>query len=145
MPDLVVAYCRSATLGGFLIRNADRWGHWSHCGLLTPDETVIEARAFHGVVEVPRSEFAQRYYSGALSYATIECPDPAAALSWARAQVGKGYDYGAVLGNLVRESWQDDSRWTCSELIEGALAQGGRARFRDAGWRISPNLSAMVR
>lgn len=145
MAALVVAYCRSPSIGGFLIRNADRWGRWSHCALLTPHDTVIEARAFHGAVETNGTEFFERYKRGALIYATVECPDPAAAVTWAREQVGKPYDYGAILGNLVRESWQEDNAWTCSELVEGALAVARRPRFRDAGWHISPNQSYMVR
>lgn len=145
MAALVVAYCRSPSIGGFLIRNADRWGRWSHCGLLTPEATVIEARAFHGVVETPRSEFVRRYVRGAMEFVAVDVVDPAAAYAWAREQVGKGYDYGAILGNVLRESWQDDSRWECSELVEMAIAKAGRERFRDAPWRISPNLSFMVR
>ena len=43
-------YCRSLSVGGALIRAASWWEQWSHCGLLTPDGTVINARAFHGVL-----------------------------------------------------------------------------------------------
>lgn len=145
MSTLTLVYARSLTLGGLLIRNADRWGRWSHCGIVTEEGTVIEALARHGVVETPSDDFVERYKHGAWAYRLVECPEPARAISWARTQLGKGYDFGAIFGNLLRESWQEDDRWMCSELVEAALVQGGRRRFEDAPWRISPNLSFMVR
>lgn len=141
--SLVVAYARSHTLGGVLIRHADRFGRWSHCGVVTDPATVIEARAFKGVVETPLREFVRRY--PAVEFRNIACPAPAVGLVWLRRQLGRGYDYGALLGlALRRQSWADDDRWHCSELVEAALAQAGRRRFIDSPAVISPNLSYMV-
>lgn len=140
--SLTVIYSRFRTLGSPLIRHADRFGRWSHCGILTPDFSVIEARAFHGVVETPVSVFNRRASHQELRQ--VECPNPDAAIDFAREQIGKGYDYGAVLGLLLRESWEDDSRWHCAELVEAALVAGGRRRFLSEAWRISPNMSFIV-
>lgn len=140
---LVIVYGRSATLGGLLIRHADRFGRWSHCGVVTPENTVIEALAFRGVVETPAAEAYARYTR--IEFANIDCPDPGAGVRWARSQVGRGYDYAALVGlALRRKSWAEDGRWHCSELVERALAEAGRRRFRDSPAIISPNLSFMV-
>lgn len=140
---LVVVYARSHTLGGLLIRHADRFGRWSHCGIVTERNTVIEALAFKGVVETPAADFFSRY--PVVEFRNVACPDPAVGELWARNQVGKGYDYAALLGLALRRgSWADDGRWHCSELVEAALVQAGKRRFIDAPAVISPNLSYMV-
>jgi hypothetical protein len=96
-----------------LIRMADRWGQWSHCGLISERETVLEALAFKGVVETRTEDFFERVSHYEIVYFAV--PSAAAGLRWAREQLGKGYDYGALFGNLFREPWQDDSRHDCAE------------------------------
>lgn len=143
MTSLAVVYARSHTIGGLLIRHADRFGRWSHCGIVTPDNTVIEALALRGVVETPAAQFYARY--PALEFRNIACADPLRGVQWARDQLGKGYDYTALLGLALRRgSWADEDRWHCSELVEAALAQAGKRRFIDSPAVISPNLSFMV-
>jgi hypothetical protein len=137
-----IIYARSHSLGGILIRNHEAFGRWSHCGLMTPDNTVLESRAFHGVTETPHREFVGRYPFSCI--VSIDCPRPELAIGWFRDQLGKGYDYLAILGLLARRSWQEDDRWHCCEAVEMALTVGGHQRFRDSPWRISPNASYMV-
>lgn len=142
-PKLVLVYSRGWSIGSPLIRHADRWGAWSHCGLLDADgQHVLESRAFAGVVRTPWPEFLAR--TTHLEQVDVACPNPAAGLAWAHSQVGKGYDYLAIFGNLVRESWQKAGRWHCAEYVEQALVQAGRQRFRRETWRISPNNSWSV-
>lgn len=147
MPVLTAVYARSHTVGGVLLRNADLVGHrWSHCGIVTPEGTVVESRAFKGVVETAWDDFVARYPgTGQRSFKDVQCVDPAAGVAWARVQIGKGYDYPAIFGlALGRESWQEDDRWHCSELLETALVFAGKRRFLDNAAVISPNLSYMV-
>lgn len=147
MPVLTAVYARSHTLGGLLIRNADLTSRrWSHCGICTLNDTVIESVAFKGVIETPWEDFAKRY-SGVSqrTFKEVQCKDPELGLRWARHQVGKGYDYFALLGlSLRRSSWQQDDRWHCSEFVESAFAVAGARRFLDHPSVISPNLSYMV-
>lgn len=142
---ITVVYARSHSLGGLLIRHADRLARWSHCGvLLRSAATVVEARAMHGVVATPYEDFACRYGQGRVERVSVQCPDPLAGEHWALQQLGSGYDYLAVLGGAMRQSWQEPGRWMCSELVEMALHQAGAKRFRDGPSRISPNVSYMV-
>lgn len=142
MSHLTVLFSRSYRLGSPIIRLADRWGQWSHCGLLMPDDTLVEARAFHGVVRGPVDEFIDR--ASEWSARDIEVPDPEAAYAWAEQQIGKGYDYGAVIANLLREDGQSPERYDCAELVEAAVVAAGRERFRCALWKLSPNQIYMV-
>lgn len=142
-PHLHVVYSRSRTVGGWLIRASSWWDQWSHCGLLTDDGTVIEARAFAGVVETPADEFMDRY--SAHTRVRVDVPEPAAAIAWAREQIGCGYDYGAIAGFVLREPLERQRRWHCVELVETALSVAGRPRFRRPEHRITVAQSYMVR
>lgn len=143
MENLTLAFSRSFSIGAPFIRGADRWGRWSHCGIVTADgRHVLEARAFHGVTKTTCDEFADRATD--LELNVVRVVDAALALSWAEAQVGKGYDYVAILGNLFREPWQSDDRHHCAEYVAKALLHGGRRLFRVEPWKVSPNLIWMV-
>lgn len=134
-------FCRRDTAGSMLLRTF-LWSSWSHVGIVTPDLTVIEATAWHGVIERDLRDFiadASRY-----SVRSIPLPNDAAAISWARAQVGKPYDWPGVIGLGLRREWQDACAWFCSELLEGACAAGQRQRFLHQVQRVTPQHSWMV-
>lgn len=144
MPALTVAYARSHTVGGLLIRFRDPFGRWSHCGLVTERQTVIEAEAFKGVVETDVEQFVNRYKSAAYAFVEIECPNPQAGIDWYRSQVGCGYDYLNILGLATRTGWKSNGRWQCTEGVETALIHAGARRFRDRPSLLSPNMSYAV-
>ena len=62
----------------------------------------------------------------------IEVPDIGAAIAFAEAQCGKGYDWAGAIGIpfTYSEDWADDSKWWCSELCFATLLAGG-ARLLD--------------
>jgi uncharacterized protein YycO len=142
MSHLVVIYSRSRNLGSVLIRAASWWEPWAHCGIVTPEGTVIEARAWRGVVETPLQDF-ERYATACIAVKRA-CPDPAAAIAFARQQIGKPYDWGAIFGFIFRERWERRDRWFCSELVEASFIAGGRRRFASDVHRITPTMSFNV-
>ena len=139
MPALTVIYSRSHHPGSYLIRAASWFGPWSHAAIITREGTVIEARGWTGVREVPLAEFMGR--AAKTTVVQIECPNPAAAIAFAREQVGKRYDFGSILGFVVRRNWADRQCWQCTELVEAALLAGGRERWRERVYRIHPTMS----
>ena len=116
---------------------------WGHCGIYDVERgVVIEALLIRGVVETPIETWYSRY-----PYYTqvgIDCPDADKALNFARLQVGKPYDYLGAFSVPWRTSWNDLLRWYCSELVEAALAAGGRLRWRLTKHGISPTESWLV-
>lgn len=142
MPHLTLLYARSWTVGGVLIRLGQWFGHYSHVGILTPEGTVIDARAFAGVTETPYDEWARRYSH--VTPVEVECPEPGQAVLRARGFVGNGYDYRAIMNFVLRKVGQDKNRWHCVELVEYALGWGGRPRFRTPVHRITPQQSYSV-
>lgn len=140
---MFAVYRRSHTIGSWLIRTFTWGSEWSHAGVLDPvTNEVIEASAARGVVATPYDEFIAK--SSASDMVWIDCPDDSKAIEYARAQIGKPYDWGGVFGIIAREPWASDNRWFCFELIEAALMAGGRQRFRKNIHRITGHLSYMA-
>jgi len=54
-------------------------------------------------------------------------PDLDAAIAFAEAQVGKGYDWPGAVGIPFTYSteWSDDSKWWCSDLVFAIVLAGG--------------------
>lgn len=144
MAALLVLYSRSHDPGSLLIRLAAWGGPWSHCALVV-GQTVIES-TLRGKGVRERSLRGALDAASAHEFVDVRCPDPEAGIAWARSQIGKPYDLGGVLGIAARaRRWQDDSRWYCSELVERALIEAGRTRWRDRIPGISPCMSYYAR
>lgn len=79
------------------------------------------------------------------SVVEVDAPDPGRAYAWARAQIGKKYDYGAV-ARFISKLFGKESpdRFHCVELVEGALSAAGRTRFRVPLNRVTVRQSYMV-
>lgn len=128
---LQVIYSRHRTLAGWLVRLAQWWGPWSHCGIVTPEGTVIHAVWGRGVVETPWNEYVR--VSSRHELVDVHVPSPDLALTWLRLQLGKGYDYGAVfrfISGKFRWIKASPGRFHCAELVETAIFEGGLRRFR---------------
>ena len=136
-PHIVAGYSRRTNLPSFMTRALTGGARWSHCGFVDLlAGVVIEAQMFKGVMLTPLDEWQANYPS--CEFIRIACPQPRDALLFAYAQVGKGYDYAGAFGVPFRASWQDDSRWYCSEHLEASVAAGGRQRFHLNKHGISP-------
>lgn len=143
-PHLRIIYTRAQSLGSFLIRMGAWWGPWSHCGIVVGD-MVIESLATKGGVVLSS---LQSVINRSTHYEIVEvpCPDPQKAIDWAYSTLGKPYDWGGIFAIPLRErNWQSNNRWYCSEHVEAALVQGGRARFRSGMHGVSPCQSYFVR
>jgi len=64
------------------------------------------------------------------------------AYEYAKTQIGKPYDYSAILGTVLNRKWHDESRWFCSELVTVSFEKVGypilSTRPSAAVWRITP-------
>lgn len=109
------------------------WSRWSHVGIVDGDN-VIEATATHGVVITPLHDFVARYNDHSFADVVVEYEE--AALERAYCEVGKKYDFTAIVGILFRSGWNDDDSWFCSELVAHAA---GTYRADRVG-RITPEM-----
>jgi hypothetical protein len=118
-----------------LIR-AVTWSRWSHVALID-GEHIIESVANGGVRQYP----LEQAISLAADHCIVDLParDPQAILDAARSQLGKPYDWTAILGLGLHRDWQKDDSWFCSELVAWAAAEVGEHWFRpEALRRVTP-------
>jgi len=123
---MIELFSRSHMIGSYLIR-LKTWSDWSHCALLTPDNTVIESVWPSGVREIPYDEWVQ----GKTKIDKKEriVPDETKTIAFLRSKIGKKYDTFAIIGIAIERNWRDPNEWYCSELNEAALAAGGLEIF----------------
>jgi uncharacterized protein YycO len=120
-----VIYCANHTLSSWLIRLVT-WSRWSHAAVQIDDETIIDATFKHGGVHARPLSALAGYRQEVVEYTL---PDEDKAQDWLRRQIGKPYDWSALLGIFLHRNWQEDDKWFCSELTECALAAGGLQRW----------------
>lgn len=110
----------------WLIR-AGTWSAWGHVALVDGDQ-VIESVMGHGVRRVPLDSAIRRASRHAL--VSLAAHNPALIIAAATEQLGKPYDYTAILGLGLHRNWQEDDAWFCSELVAWAFQQACEPLFR---------------
>jgi hypothetical protein len=112
------------------------WSNWSHVAVIDGDE-VIEATAPAGVRRFPVVQAIDHAKRGQI--VELPCLDPGAVIAAAASQLGKPYDYTAVLGLGIHRDWQEEDAWFCSELVAWAFQHAGEPLFRaDCLRRVTP-------
>lgn len=140
MGTVSLLFSTSQKIGAVAIR-AVTWSKYSHVALLDGDE-VIEA-TWPAVRVAPLAEVIAAHSAHAI--VELPCRDPQAVIAAAASQIGKPYDYTAILGLGLRRDWQEEDAWFCSELVAWAFQQGGSPLFRpEALYRITPQHLWMI-
>lgn len=103
------------------------WSRWSHVALID-GYGAIEATPPDGVVVNDTEVVLMR--SSEFELVELPCSNPEAVRAAAASQVGKPYDYTALMGLALRRDWQEEDAWFCSELIAWAFEQAGEPLFR---------------
>lgn len=111
------------------------WSEYSHVGFILND-CVVDSTLSHGGVRIRPLTDAKK---NTTKFEVCEFPlvnDDA--IRYAMSQVGKPYDFTAVLGLPFRRNWQEDDSWFCSELVAWACIQAGTPLVNKQVWRITP-------
>lgn len=149
MNTIKLIFCTTHDPVSWAIR-LDTNSQWSHVGFVEGGAyddkgnfcggNVIEAISKKGVhVELLSTRIAE---SSSYELVDIECENPEAILNAARSQIGKPYDYGAIIDLAIRDrdSLNDERSWFCSELVAWAFDKGGSPKFRkNCVSRITPD------
>ena len=127
-------FIRQRTIGSAFIRAA-LWSDWSHVLLASADGDAIESRAFSGVRLTTLQEAID--LSSKYALRSVVC-DAGLAWSFATQQLGKPYDWTAVLGIGLHRDWNADDKWFCSELVVASLMAGGTMILNKPTARVTP-------
>lgn len=117
---------------------------FSHMAVLLDDGYVIDTTFLSGVRIQTLEKFSRHYTDRIVRNITL--PDEVAAQEFLYAQIGKPYDWTALLGMAVRNGkWDKDDSWFCSELVEAAIKAGGLNRFIEKLSRIIPQYCWIIK
>jgi len=108
---------------------------WSHCAIQI-GPSIFEVTMRDGVSVTSMQEFRRRYPKS--TTAIVDGGNKDIATTWLRAQVGKEYDYTALIGLPIDRDWQDPDKWFCSEYVAEALIKCGVMRPKVKSSRITP-------
>jgi hypothetical protein len=106
--------------------------------------TIIEGRAYEAsMTHGCRAGTVAELMAGIVVYRDmpVPVPDIDAAIVFAEAQLGKGYDWAGAIGIpfTYSEDWADDTKWWCSELCFATVLAGGvRLLDPDVARRVTP-------
>lgn len=116
---------------------------WSHTAVMFDADTVIDVTYRTGVRCISYTEFKSEYPD--VYEVDVALPHEDKALEFALDQLGKRYDYTAILGILFRNrKWESDENWFCSELSETICVYGGKRRIRTEASGVLPRESFAV-
>ena len=127
-------FCRSKTVVGRLIQLAT-FSKWNHVALQVGG-IVYEVDMKGGVRMVRLKDFLAMWSE--TQCLDVYVRDQAATIRWLNQQLGKPYDFMAILALPFRTTWQHPHKWFCSELVAKALAVGGLREFAIEKFRITP-------
>lgn len=100
---------------------------YSHVDIVLPNDTFLGARLKGGV------QIRKRGYATFDKIIQIQISvDKEKALQgykWLYEQVGKAYDWKAIMGLGFHRNWRDDSAWFCSELAFAFVEECGILNF----------------
>lgn len=130
-----VLFLRSNDLGGWIIRLLT-FSKWNHVAIEI-DGYVYEALTSKGVVKVPKHQYWQWDEEKCV---TVPINNSEAVKQFLDNQVGKGYDWKALVALPFLRKWHHPDKWFCSELVAEALLKGGSGFTEEdlPSYRVTP-------
>lgn len=133
---MIVLFCKDNSLLSWLIRLLT-WSSWSHVAV-QHGEMAIQA-VWPKVELVSAEEIIDRYT--VVEMRIFPAVNRQGAWSFLQDQVGKPYDWMALLGFLFRKDWARPTKWFCSELVAAAAVAANSPLYRpEVTWRITPGM-----
>lgn len=126
--------------GGFKIGQlaieAATGSRWAHVRGLSNVKTCIDATAKYGVKEHNPAEGGY-IWNDVVLLDFLSIAQQRRLYKLVKAEEGKGYDWGWILGLPLGRNWDSSNRWVCSELWASKLSSLGVFRKIDQH-RITP-------
>jgi len=131
-----IIFTADRSIESWLIRFFTR-SKFSHCAIVDCfSNTIIDSDFSKG--GVTEYEFKNVILRSTL-YEEFDLPcAPNTIIELVRTQIGKPYDILAVILLPFRRSWEDDTKWFCSELIAWAFKEVGCNLLHKKHYRVTP-------
>jgi uncharacterized protein YycO len=111
----------------WLVRLAQYFQFWAtHAEVILPDENRLGAWFLKGGVRIEPHDYDRGAFTRE-QIVSLSCTEAQADLFYGflRAQLGKPYDWRAIVFFFGSRNWQEDDSWECIELLAAALAHCG--------------------
>ena len=120
---ITIRFVAGNDLTSRVIRLAE-YGFWAtHVETLMPDGTLLGAHASDGVQARPK-DYDRGGFSRQLLVPIPATPEQTDEFhAFLRSQIGKPYDFEAIVGIVAQCDWRNDKAWMCSELVAAGLCQ----------------------
>src|ERR1700726_703863 len=133
---ITLRFGTSKGIGSFLIRWRT-WSDYSHVDFVLPDGTLLGAQG--DGVKIRPSDYG-KFIKTEFFDIDIDEVTSQRILDFANSQIGKPYDWKAIIGFAFRRDWMETDSWFCSELIEAAFEKNGALLIRTEHLnRIAPS------
>lgn len=127
------------------------WSDVSHVAIELDSNNVVEAWSFDGVVHRKGYDAYKTGHTKGTEIDVYEVPkqviidgttydvDHEKIWKYAVAQVGKSYDWMAILGFGIRKHTENPEKLFCSELVHAACLAGGLVCHKGPSFKQSPH------
>lgn len=135
-------FTRRRHIGSWLIRFVT-WSEYSHVDIVIDDHYLIGSVAGDGVVINSINYRLDKASKAVVMNLPVKSIDDA--VSYAKSQIGKGYDWWGVIGIGLKRDWQDDDKWSCAEFVAAVAKHSGQKPFDSKFYhRITPQHLLML-
>ncbi len=128
---IIIQAATENTIGSALIRWFT-WSSYSHVDFVLPDGRLLGARLKGGV------QIREPGYANFTKTKRFVIDGPDSILDWAKSQVGKPYDWRAIVAFAYHHDWKSRDAWFCSELVAAACLDNGIRLLNEQVNRVTP-------
>jgi uncharacterized protein YycO len=114
------------------------WSRYAHVELLFSDDVCISSVGTVGVLKRMQSSVIRPVSDYVVKEVTTTPEQEVIIRAFAERQVGKPYDWGAIIGLPFRGKWDSDNKWFCSELCAAAFKEAGISLVDENVSRVTP-------
>ena len=135
-----IVLCKNHSIGSWFLRFV-MGSRWSHSAVYDVERGLVyDTTLLQGGCKVrPAAEFFKHYPYHVGRPCEVADEKVEIARNWLEAQVGKRYDWTALVGFVFRRNWQEDDSWFCSEHSETFRATFSQPKLRLGLWRVTPH------
>jgi uncharacterized protein YycO len=114
------------------------WGYWNHVELYTKTGYLgAQPEGGYQIRPYNYTKFDKEIFRGI----ELDAAKEANFWQWQYAQIGKPYDWTAILGLVAHRDWQEDDQWFCSEAVAAGFEQINEPilnEYHSQSYKITP-------
>lgn len=136
MAKVVLRFVTTRSLFSWIVRQAC-WSKFSHVEFALADG-YLGAQGIGGVQLRPFDY--EKNPIETFRYVNVTDKEYDAIMRYARAQIGKPYDWSGIFGIATHRDWHRANSWFCSELVAACFDFANHPLIKDKVDRVTPEM-----